>query len=766
MESSNARRNGRPNETIHLRELVHFTRRNLPLTIGIPVLVLLATAAFLTMATPVYEAEATLRIDEDRSNLALLDALRTLSSGSEIETEMEVLGSRSLAEHVVDSLDLNVEVRSPRGEPRAGILAGLSAGRDHVGAELRLERDGNGFRLTGTGGIGPLRVAPGETVTAGAVAFVLAPAALEHEEIRLSVLPFQEAVKRFRRTLDIRRPNREADLVAIRYEGTDSILVPQVTNAITELFITSRDVVRRTQARSTVRFLERQLDTLSTQLLTAEEDLRRYQEGALVINPEAEAKAQVARLADLQAQRDMVNAEREALARLLDDLQDSGAARAESPHRSLIAFPTLLRNMAAAELLGSLTEMENRRSELLSRRRAEDPDVAVLTARIEDMQQQLHGIGLTYLQGLSSHVASFDAGLEKFADQLERIPAREIRFARLRREAGVLEEIYSLLQTRLKEAQISAAVEDPSVRVVDPAIPPLEPVRPRPAFSLTLALFVGLAMGLGGAFVREHMDTTVRTREDLHRTTGGVPVLGLIPRIAAPNGGRLVTARDPSSPVSEAYRALRTNIAFSRMEGMPRLLVLTSATPGDGKSTTAANLAATLAQQEGSCVLVDADMRRGALNELFGFEREPGLSDVLVGHSPIDRALRSVVLDSGAKLDFLPTGVLPPNPAELLGSERMKELLGALRQRYSAVILDAPPLNVVTDAAVLGTRADGVILVARAGRSERAAVGYALEQLESVRAPVLGTLLNDIDVKRDRYYGSYAPATSYYSARD
>jgi tyrosine-protein kinase Etk/Wzc len=304
--------------------------------------------------------------------------------------------------------------------------------------------------------------------------------------------------------------------------------------------------------------------------------------------------------------------------------------------------------------------------------------------------------------------------------------------------------------------------------------------------SLGLALVVGLVLGAGSAFAREHLDTRVRSREDLQLIMPGVPILGIIPRIQAAhvraswlprlhapqtlpaarvNGfqARLIAVHDPRSPISEAYRSLRTNITFSRPERTPKTLVFTSPTPGEGKSTSTENLAATLAQQGLRCVLLDADLRRGVLHEVLDLGREPGLSNVLLGTCRVEDARSAITLENGATFDFVPTGTLPPNPAELLGSERMRAVLSGLAEQYDAVLLDAPPLNLVTDAAVLGTVADGVIIVARAGFTDRGALEYAVEQLNVVRAPILGTVLNDIDQKRDRYYGGYGAAAGYFA---
>lgn len=770
--------NGRRRDEAQLRTIWNFIQRNRLLAFGIPIVVLAATAAFVKLTTPVYEATTTVRIDEQQSNIAVLDALKTLANGSKIETEMEVLQSRSLAEDVVADLSLALGVESPRRVPRSALFEDVQLAPDAPKGEYVLRRRGETFSVATKEGkpLGDVRA--GGVLRLPGATLALAPGARARAEILVAVAPFEEAVYRFRKTVSVSRPNRDADIVVVRYEGTDPELVRAVPNAMARKFIERRQRVQSAQALSTVRFLDEQLDTLRWQLLAAEDSLKRFREKARVVSPEAEAKAQVGRLVELQAQRDMVEAERAALASLLAEVSaaPSGPEGAPSPLRRLIAFPTLYKNPATSELLRSLSEVENERGELLVKRKPVDPDVQQLTARVHDLEQQLGSIASTYLDGLSAQVASLNVVLGRFGGELDRIPATEVAYARLERQAKVLEEIYTMLQTRLKEAQIAAAVEDPSVRVVDPAIAPLKPIRPNVPLSLGLALVVGLVLGAGAAVAREHLDTRVRSREDLQLATSGIPVLGMIPRIAEarqldgprwrrrapalPAGtdgfhARLVAIRDPRSPISEAYRSLRTNITFARPERAPKTLVFTSPTPGDGKSTSTSNLAATLAQQGLRCIVLDADLRRGVLHEVLNAPREPGLSNVLLGVCRVEDARSTVAVEGVGSFDFLASGTLPPNPAELLGSQRMRSLLERLEEEYDAVLLDAPPLNLVTDAAVLGTNVDGVVVVARAGVTERGALHYALEQLAAVRAPVLGTVLNDIDARNGRYYGSY-----------
>lgn len=778
--------NGEPQahgeEDVDLQQILNLLSARRRLILAIMVLSLGAGVLYAFKATPIYEATTSVRIDEEKSNLPVLDILKTLSSGSQVETEMQVLRSRTVAEAVVDTLALQVEVVSPKRVPRSRVLARVEASRATAEANYRLRREGEA-RFTVVDASTGQRLgtfAVGEPIALGGAILVLAPGAVLHDEILIRVRTFEEAVERLRKAVRVTRPVRDATIVEVEFRGRDPELVRDIPNLIAARFIEQREQIRKTEARSTVAFLREQLDTLAVQLAVAEDELRAFREGEQIVSLEAEASAHVSRLADMHAQRNALDAERSALARLLDDVRRSRPEPGgQSPYRRLIAFPSLFRNQAASELLRSLAEIENERAQLLNRRTAEDPDVRVLTDRVAELEKQLQTIAITYLEGLTNQVASLDATLARFGSQLEKIPAKEIQHARLKRQAEVLEEIFMLLQSRLKEAEIAQAVEDVSVRVVDPAVMPLRPIKPNKRLNVVLAAFLGLVLGVGAAFTREQMDRSIRTREELQALTQ-VPVLGLIPRIRGlesrpgrllhrsgagdPGRSRLIAERDPRSPVSEAYRSLRTNITFVGLEAAARALIVTSPTPGDGKSTTTANLAITLAQQGIRVLLVDGDMRRGTVDSAFTVPREPGLSDVLLGTVALDAAIRHVTVGDNVTLHILTRGTPPPNPAELLGSVRMQVLVERLTKQYDLVLFDTPPLTAVTDAAVLGRTTDGVLIVARSGLTYKAAMRHAMEQLRNVRARIFGTVLNDVDLERDAgYHGGYRPYGEYYS---
>ena len=769
--------NGRPKQS-PARNALEFVVRNRWLVAGVPLLMLVATLIFTNWVTPVYRGMASVRIDEERSNIAVIDALKELSQGASIYTEIAELRSRSVAEDVVDSLALHLVIRSPRREPRSSLFSTLRLERDAARASYTLRRsEGGAYELTGAQGRAQVR--PGQVFRVRGGTLTLAPN-VEADEISFEVIPFQVAVGELQRTISVTRPEREADIVEVAYQTTDRDLARAVPNAMAALFIMRRQNVKTQEARTTVAFLDDQLDTLGAQMGQLESGLRRFRERERVISPEAEGEAQVNRLARFQAERDLAEADFRSLAAIIQEVESIKVPEGEpSPYRKLLGFPALLMNEAAGQILTSLTEVENQRAQLLTRLTPQDPDVQIMTARLHELEDQLKALTVTYLKGLSNRISSLDAILNRNMAALQQIPAKEIEYARLLRQAKVTEEIFTELESRRKEAQIIAAVQDPSVRVVDPAIMPIRPIKPNAPFNVALALVLGLAIGLAAGFLRETLDTTIHTREELQLESGTVPVLGTIPRIrdqaaARMNGdrvwwrirpatvhlspelrkSRLVAGRNPRGAASEAYRTLRTNIAFARPEKPAKTIVFTSPAPGEGKSTSSSNLAITLAQQGLRAILIDADMRRGAIHEAFDTRQRPGLSDYLLGGVALEEVIRNVALE-GAQFDFIPTGTLPPNPAELLASARMQALLEHLDGEYDAVIFDAPPLNVVTDAAILGSRADGVIVIARAGFTDRGALHYALSQLDAVHARVLGCVLNDVDARRERYHGAY-----------
>jgi capsular exopolysaccharide synthesis family protein len=347
--------------------------------------------------------------------------------------------------------------------------------------------------------------------------------------------------------------------------------------------------------------------------------------------------------------------------------------------------------------------------------------------------------------------------IDELSDQINTVarntPAQQTLLSR--RDTLVSQQ--SILKQRLDQVQADASLRSGGAQLVTPAVASNIPVEPTPRRDAVLGGMVGLVLGLAIAFLFEHMDDTVKGKEDFDKATPGFPVLGMIPNVASwkrRDDAIVVSTMDPTSPAAEAYRTLRTSISFLGVDRPMRTLQVTSASAGDGKSTTLANLAVALARAGVKVIVVGCDLRRPRIHEFFGLSNEVGFTSVLVGDVPLSRAIQVVPDESNLRL--LASGPLPPNPSELLSSQRTYEVLVALQAEADIVLLDCPPVLPVTDAAVLSSRVDATLLVASARKTTKRHLSRAVELLRQVGAPLVGAVLNNIS--QGEQYGGYSYA--------
>jgi succinoglycan biosynthesis transport protein ExoP len=301
-------------------------------------------------------------------------------------------------------------------------------------------------------------------------------------------------------------------------------------------------------------------------------------------------------------------------------------------------------------------------------------------------------------------------------------------------------------------------------QVLSEASVPDSPVSPKPVRNGLLALVAGLVLGLGLAFLREYLDDSVKTKDDLERASEGIAMIGLIPAVAGWKDRKtpyLVTAQQPRSPAAEAYRTLRTSLQFLSLERPVRSLQVTSATAAEGKTTTLANLAVTFARAGQRVTVVDLDLRRPRIHAFFGLEDDVGFTSVLLGEVPVSEAVLAVPDEPG--LTIIPSGPPPPNPAELLSQRRVIEVIEALEARCDLVLVDSPPVVPVTDPLMIAGFVDATLLVADAGSSRKKGVHRAFELLRQVNAPIVGSVLNEVDLSRG-YMADYGSGTGYRGA--
>jgi receptor protein-tyrosine kinase len=316
------------------------------------------------------------------------------------------------------------------------------------------------------------------------------------------------------------------------------------------------------------------------------------------------------------------------------------------------------------------------------------------------------------------------------------------------------------LKQRLNQLQVDASFTKGGPRLITPAAVPTRPIAPAPKRNAVLGLAVGLLLGTALAFAFDHFDDSIKSKEDLDRATRDVSVLGLIPLVPGwknRDEAYVVSRTEPSSPAAEAYRALRTSLHFLTLERSLRVLEVTSPNASEGKSTAVANLAIVLARAGERVIVVSCDLRRPRVHEFFDLPNSVGFTSVVTGESSLHAALQQV--PNEPRLLLLASGPVPPNPSELLASTRAAELLGALKGQADFVLLDVPPVLPVTDAAVLSSRADGVLLVATVGSTGGKQMTRAIELLRQVQAPVIGAILNGGQ-------SNYGYQYEYYSSRE
>jgi len=580
-----------------------------------------------------------------------------------------------------------------------------------------------------------------------------------------------------------------------------------MANLLASNIISGRQEFRRERTSGATIFLQEQADTLRRQLRDAEDSLRSYQEREHVVDAPEQARSQVGRLAELQANLAVIRADRDAFARLIEQLRSDTAGQAlggQAPSRRFMAFPSLLRNESASVLLGALAQVETERAELLIRRTPADSDVQVLSGRIREIETQLQGIAESFEQGLTNQVASLEGEAARFGVELDALPEKELQSARRERDARVLNDLWVVVQTRLKESQITGGVGDPSVRLVDSAAPPLRPVRPSLRINLALALVLGCLIGVTLSLAREISDRSVRSRADA-MAAAGLPVLGAIPhvsrrgfpalpwrrlqrgipgilsgrarradsaigpkrvRTAAGIASLLVTRPGAPAAYIESFNQLFANLALAYRHRPLKVVVFTSPLPGEGKTLSAINFALTGASRGLRMLLIDADLRCGVVSTVLDCRRTPGFAELLAGTAQIGDVLRTVSLGEYGSLVVVPSGALPKVPGRVLNIERVHAVLGALAPKFDFVVIDTPPVNLLADAALLGSAAGFMLLVVRAGYTKNDALRYAMDQLQAAGAPALGTLLNDIDLRRhvrdDGAYRYIAQAERYH----
>jgi len=596
------------------------------------------------------------------------------------------------------------------------------------------------------------------------------PHAFDHlpESADMSAFPEEEAqgmIGTVRGGLAV-APQSGTDIVGISYRSPSPEVARDVPNKIVEVYLKRNVDVHIEGTGRVTRWLAGEMTGLKAQANEAQARLAQYQKEHNLIGAGGNDSLALDRLHAGNGQVAAAQAER--------IIREARLRLAESNDPDLIA--SVAPSNTLVSLRGELLSLTAQLNQLTTRFGANYPRVRELRNQIAVVQKQIDIETPNVQQRIREEYTTASHTLDLMQRQLNeqlqdayKLNDSAAQYALLRQDAESSRQLYDQLELKMKESNLAAGLNTASVNIIDEAVLPLGPVSPDVRSNVMISGALGMLVGILGAFLIDSLDDTLRTSEDVELFSGLLSI-GAIPHFqAAARMGRaedmgeepgerrrLISISAPASPTAEAYRALRSSILLSAIDNPLRTLVITSAFMSEGKSTLSANIAVMLAQRGERVLIVDADLRRSTLHLLFGLRRPAqGLTNLLSRQT--DQSVILHPLPQLPSLAYLPAGVVPPNPAELLASHRMAEMMRQWSEQYDRVIIDTAPILAVSDSLAPAARADSVLLVVRAGVTRKKALLRTREMLRRVNAHLLGAVVNDIDMRKDSYYHYSGP---------
>ncbi|MDZ7662788.1 polysaccharide biosynthesis tyrosine autokinase [Thiohalophilus sp.] len=674
-------------------------------------------------ATPIYQSDALLQIEQKESSIGGLDQLSGMFAGeTPAGAEIEIIRSRKILGQTVDNQKLDIHARPDYfpligetlarrygGEGPAGAFLGLDGyawGGESIQVQrLDLSADYQGRPLTLIAGeagryrlLGPeeeplLRGQVDQRATGNGIElFVAELTARPGTRFILSKQPRQQAIRRLQSNLTISEQGQKSGILRLTLEGADPQRLAETLDGVASTYLRQNVERRSAEAEKTLAFLNEQLPQLKADLNAAETRLNEYRSNLGSVDLTLETQGVLERMANVEK---------------------------------------------------ALQELELKRSELKQKFTANHP--ALIT--LQEKREQL--------------VAERDA----LNREIKQMPEEVQQSVRLTRDVKVANELYLLLLNKAQEMRVIKAGTIGNVRIIDPAIVPIEPIKPKKSLIVVLSLVLGVMLGMFTVFVIRFLNRGVED-PDLIEQQLGIPVYAAVPhsvkqareakRVARKGKRRawLLAANEPDDPVVESLRSLRTSLQFALMDAGNNIMAMTGPSPGLGKSFICANLAYVLAAAGKRTLLVDADLRKGHLHDYFGIERNEGLSGVISGEVALEQAVHKTMQEN---LDFLPAGIVPPNPSELLLNERLGKTLKSLSSEYDFVIIDTPPVLAVTDATIIARLAGINFVLLRSGVHPLREIEQTIKRLHQNGIKVQGFVFNDLPVRA----GGYGSASKY-----
>ncbi|HEX9933736.1 MAG TPA: polysaccharide biosynthesis tyrosine autokinase, partial [bacterium] len=718
-------------------------------------IVVLITAYFTFTTPPVYEATGLVLLKEEGAvRRQLFEVASLMQQETRINNQVEILKSDTLAKEVIKRL-----MESPMADS-LWIL----------GRRKRTERF-------------PIK----QKIVS------MLPIRMTSSKNKTDSLSTADLAESFRRAAITVIPKRSTDLIEMRARASSPFEAAYIVNTWIEAYKSMDISESQGEVKAVRQFLEAKLQDVQTTLSGSENQLKEYKEQNKVTELSSETEQLIRQSAEFETMYQEARTELGANQKRLEYIE----GQLDQSQRALLDETTSVNSPVIQELQRQMALLIADKAAYEQQLRGagysttNDSKLKTYEQRLKGMQESIQAEIKKLVSGggtvgfnpmamsetllnsviqittenvsLMAKTQALGQIVQQFNRIMNKLPEKTLRLAQLQREAQVNNTIFMMLREKFEENRIAEAGQIGSVRIVDRAKPPKSPIKPKKKMNMLLSMLVGLGLGIGMTFIREYMDTSLKTIEDVERL--GFPVLGSIPFITSTRisrhmrtksgellkiESRLITHFAPKSPISEAYRTLRTNIQYARADRHVKTVLVTSSGMGEGKSTSVANLAITFAQMGAKTLLIDTDLRRPILHGIFNYSRNEGLTNVLLGRLNLDEALKTTKMEN---LSLITSGILPPNPSELLASQAMEKFIGDLSSRFDIILFDTPPVIAVTDAAVLATKLDGCILVVRSGKTSQDALLRSKVLLDNVKANVLGVLVNGVNV--ERIYGSY-----------
>lgn len=700
-------------DTIDLRHYWEIILKRKGTVLTFFAVIVVAVAAGTLLMTPIYRASLTLQIERNEAKVVEIQGVTPTEGPGDTkdfyQTQYELLKSRTLAQRVIDQLNLS---QNP----------------------LFTQKNKSLLEYLGIGA-----------------------AADDKEEQRLKADRESPLVERFQRQLTI-EPVRNSRLVKVHFESPDAELASRVVNTMAQVFI-SLNLERRMDASSYAKtFLQERLDQVKAKLEDSEKELVKFaREQEIIKVDEKQASIDSQTLQEFTVALAKAQTERIQAEAVFGQIQ---ATRNQ--------VPDVMQNPTIQRLKETKAKLEADYQDGLKVYKAAYPKMLQLEAQIAEVQAKINeeidnvrsAVTAAY-EAAKTKEAMLAGKLQQSKTALLNVQDRSIQYNILKRETDTNRQLYEGLLQRLKEVGVAGGVGLNNIAVVDRAEIPDRPHKPRLMLNLLIGAFLGLFGGIALAFLFEHLDDTVKHGEDLEKQLG-LPVLGVIPMLNKPAREDMdlsfESINDTRSAFAEAYRSFRTALQFSTPEGVPKVVMVTSSSMGEGKSTTALSLAISFAQTGRNVLLIDADLRKASLHKKLNVANDKGLTNLLAGEAQAAEVTKATIV---SHLFVMPSGPLPPNPAELLASAKMASLLTLAAEKFDHVIVDGPPVLGLADAPLLGNLAEATVMVVEAATTRKGIARDAIKRLRATRTHLIGGVLSKVEA-RGSGYGYYHSYYYYY----